>query len=52
MINKQDIVIEVFEGNSVTFECPILETSTESLQINWLKHENPINVYNFFIKFY
>lgn len=48
MINKKNIVIEVFEGNSVTFECPIMETPTESLQINWFQNGNLINVNTFY----
>lgn len=44
MVGLRDIIIEVFEGNSITFECPISTTPTESLHINWLKRGNSIDV--------
>lgn len=49
----KNTVVEVFEGSSVTFECPIInDLSMNSLKITWLQSSLPIDVFLYILKLY
>lgn len=39
-----DDLLEAYEGNSVTFDCPLADTPLDSLNIEWLLNGRPIGV--------